>query len=111
MQSRCAKRQLSYYKIWNRIFSLKVLEGGPGWGWGGGEGGGAGWGGGNPEYPEKNPDSLPANRYYIIIRGENPASRAGLEPSPSNIGDKLAIPRARAASDPLCFIPTQLQTH
>ena len=26
LQARCAKRQLSYYRIWNQIFSLKVPE-------------------------------------------------------------------------------------
>ena len=51
------------------------------------------WGrGSKPEYPEKTPDSLPANRYHIIIRIENPASWMRIEPSPSNIGDKLAWP-------------------
>ena len=30
----------------------------------------------------------------------------GIEPSPSNIGDKLAWPRARAESDPLSYRPT-----
>ena len=38
------------------------------------------------------------------IRGENPTSRTGIEPSPfNNIGDKLAWPRARAAFDPLSY--------
>ena len=34
----------------------------------------------------------------FIIRGETPTSRTGLEPSPSNTGDKLAWPRACVAS-------------
>ena len=47
------------------------------------------WGrGSKPEYPEKTPDSLLVIRYHI--RGENPMPRMGIEPSPSNIGDKLA---------------------
>ena len=54
----------------------------------------------------KHPDSLPANRYRIV-RGENhPTTRTGIEPSPSNIGDKLGWPRARAAWDAM----TELQT-
>ena len=57
------------------------------------------------EYPEKTPDSLPANRYHIIIRGENPNCRTGIEPSSSKIVDKLAWPRALAASDPLSYRP------
>ena len=32
-------------------------------------------------------------------------SRMGIEPSPSNIGVKLAWPRARAAPDPLSYRP------
>ena len=28
-------------------------------------------GGSKPDYPEKNPDNQPENRYNIIIRGEN----------------------------------------
>ena len=49
------------------------------------------WGRGRkPEYPEKTPDSLPANRYHIlIIRGENLTSQMGIEPSPSNIEEKI----------------------
>ena len=62
------------------------------------------WGrGGKPEYPEKKPDSLPANRYHI--RGENPTSRTGIEPSPSNTGEKLIWPRVLyvpAAATPAC---------
>ena len=87
-QPLCPKRQLRYYRIWNQIFILKVPEGG----------------GSKPEYPEKSPDSLPANRYHNI-RGENPTSWTGLEPSPSNIGDRLAWPTAHTKSH-----PTQLQT-
>ena len=54
---------------------------------------------------EKKADSLPANRYHIIIRGDNPTSRTGIEPSSSNTDDKLAWPRTRAASDPLSYRP------
>ena len=67
----CAKLKLSYYRNWNQIYILKVPEGG----------------GENWSTQRKNPDSLPANWYHIIIRGENPTSHTGLEPSPSNIGD------------------------
>ena len=96
----CAKRQLSYYGIWNRIFILKVREGE----------------GANRSTRRKIPDILPANRYHIIIREKNPTSRAGIEPSPCNIGDKLAWPRARAASDPPSYSPplrtlTEKKTH
>ena len=60
--------------------------------------------GSKPEYSDKTPNSLPANRYHIIIIvGQNPTSRTGLEPSPSDIGDKFLWPRARAASDPLSY--------
>ena len=68
------KSKLSYYIIWNQIFIFAVPEGG----------------GSKPEYPEKTPDSLPVSH----IRGVNPASRTGIEPSPSDIGDKLTWPRA-----------------
>ena len=33
----------------------------------------------------------------------------GLEPSPSNIGDMLAWPRVRAASDPLSYRPSHVK--
>ena len=49
LQPRCAKRQLSCYMLWNRNYNLKVPEGGE-----------------QTEYPEKTPDSLPANRYHIL---------------------------------------------
>ena len=42
------KRQLSYYKIWNRVFILEVSEGG------------GGWGGRKPEYSEKLNPRQPA---------------------------------------------------
>ena len=52
------------------------------------------------EYPEKTPDSLPTNRYYIL-EGKIQCPRWDLlEPSPSGIGNKLAWPRACTASDP-----------
>ena len=35
----------------------------------------------------------------------------GIEPSPSNIGDKLAWPRARAVSDPLSHRPPMIKHH
>ena len=52
-----------------------------------GRGGG---GGSKPDYPEKPPDNQPENRYHIIIRGEHISPQLGIEPSPSNIGDKFA---------------------
>ena len=70
------------------------------------------WRWSKPEYPEKNPDSLPLIGItyecylllllFILEKKSNVPDLTGLEPSPaSNIGDKLAWPRARAASDPL----------
>ena len=64
------------------------------------------WGrGSKPEYPEKK-------QLVSHIRGENPTSRLGIEPSPSYIGDKLAWPRVRARYDPLSYRPphSELQT-
>ena len=84
-QPLCVKRQLSYYRIWNQFFCFEGTRGR----------------GSKPEHPEKTSDSLPAKRYHI--RGENSKSRAGIKPSPSNIGDKLAWPRACAACDPLSY--------
>ena len=46
--------------------------------------------------------------YRIYIRWENPTSWTGIEPTSSNIGDKLAWPRACAASDPLSYRPPQI---
>ena len=91
LQPRCAKRQLSYYRMWNQT----LFEGT--------------WGrGSKPEYLEKT-DSLPANQYYIFW-GENPTSWMEIEPSPSNIGDRISWARARGASDPLSYrlLPLQL---
>ena len=55
LQPRGAKRQLSYYILleWNFHFEGR---------------------GSKLEYPDKTPDSLPANRYRSHIRGENPTS-------------------------------------
>ena len=65
-----------------------------------------GWGD-KPEYPEKNPDNQPENLYYIIIRGENSQPQQGIEPAPSNIGDKFAWSE-RAGSNPLNYwLPLQ----
>ena len=50
LQPLCAKRHLSYYSIWNGIFSLKVPEGG----------------GANRSTRRKPPYSLPAIRYHIL---------------------------------------------
>jgi hypothetical protein len=62
LQPRGAKRQLSYYRIWNRF----LFEGT--------------WGrGSKPEYPEKTPDSLSANRYHIL---EEKIQRPGRESNP-----------------------------
>ena len=59
------------------------------------------WGRGcKPVQPEKTLDSLPADRYHIIIRGENITFRTGIEPSPSNIGGKLTWPSGRAEYGP-----------
>ena len=69
--------------IWNQFFILKVPEGG----------------GANRSTRRKKTNSLPTN-----IRGENPTSRMGIEPSPSSIGDKLAWPRECAASDPQSYM-------
>ena len=63
LQPRGAKRQLSYYRILESIFIFKVPEGG----------------GSKPEYPEKTPDSLPANRYHIL---EEKIQRPGRESNP-----------------------------
>ena len=55
------------------------------------------------EYPEKTTDSLPANRYHIILLK---IQRPGWELNPysrSHIGDKITWPRAHAASDPLSY--------
>ena len=49
--------------------------------------------------PRENPWQPPVSH----IRRENPTSRMGIDPSPSNICDKLAWPRAWAASDPLSY--------
>ena len=63
LQPRCVKSQLSYYRFWNQTFYFEGT-----------------WGRGiKPEYPEKTPDSLTANRYHIF-RGKNPTSRTGLKP-------------------------------
>ena len=94
LRPRCAKRQLSYYIIWN---SKNYCQG-------------TGGRGIKPEYPEKPPDSLPANRYHVLEE-ENPTFRTGIEPSPSTIGEKLAWPRAGAASDPLSHRPPQIAHH
>ena len=66
------------------------------------------WGRGikKPEYPEKNPDSLPANRYHTLEEKiQRPGRQSGIKPSPSIIGDKLAWPGARVR-----VWPTELQT-
>ena len=58
--------------------------------------------------PGENPWQ-PACKSVSHIRGEYPTSWMGLEPSPSNIGDKLAWPRARAMSHPLSLQTTASQ--
>ena len=55
----------------------------------GGRGRGRGGGTRQTGVPGENPDSLPDNRYHMFC------PTTGIEPSPSNIGDK------RAASDPV----------
>ena len=46
-------------------------------------------GGSNPEYLEKSPDNQSENRYHIY-RGKNSSPQPGIEPLPSDIGDKFA---------------------
>ena len=58
LQPLCVKRQFSYYRIWNHIL-FENTRGRVS----------------KPEYPEKTPDSLPANWYHIL--GEN-TSRMGI---------------------------------
>ena len=41
-----------------------------------------------PEYLEKTPDNQSENQYHIIC--ENSPTQQGVDPSPSNIGDKFA---------------------
>ena len=57
------KCQLSYYRIWNQIFILKVPE----------------ERGSKLECLEKTPDGLPANRYHIL---EEEIQRPGWESNP-----------------------------
>ena len=65
------------------------------------------WGrGGKTECPEKTLARLPANRYHML---EEKIQRPGR--SPANIGDKLARPRARTASDPLSYKLMHAHTH
>ena len=64
------------------------------------EGGGEGVN--KPEYPEKTPDNQPENRYHIIIRGENSPPQPGIEPSPSNHGDKC-VWTERVGCNPLNY--------
>ena len=67
------------------------------------------WGRGcKPEYPEKTPDSLPTNRYHTLARRKSNIPD-GNRTLTSNIGDKLAWPRAHAASDPLSYRPPQTE--
>ena len=81
LQLHSVKRQLSYYRIWNQIFIFKVPEGG----------------GANQSTRSKPPTACPLNGITY--------SWTGIEASPSNIGDKLPWPRARALSDPLSYRP------
>ena len=78
-----------YYRIWNHIFFLKVPEGG-----------GANW-----SARRNPPNSLPTDRYHILEE-KIQRSRRELNPHPPTlVGDKLAWPRTRAASDPLSYRP------
>ena len=83
LQPHCAKRQLSCIRIWNNIFILKVPEGG-----------------GENRSAWRKP-STACLLLHITNQGRKSTSRTGLEPSPSNVDDKLAWPRACTASDPL----------
>ena len=56
--------------------------------------------------PRENPRQ-PARWSVSHIRGDNPTSQTGIEPSPSNIGDKLAWPGTHTAFDPLSYRPPQ----
>ena len=68
----CAKRQLSYYRIWDRIIILKVPEGGAA----------------NRSTRRK----LPTSCLLIGITYPKRQSNVPIEPSPSNIGDSLTWP-------------------
>ena len=50
LQPLSTKIQLNYYKSWNHILFWRYLREGE-----------------QPEYPEKTPDSLPANWYHILL--------------------------------------------
>ena len=67
----CAKCQLSYYtyRIWNDFFIFKVPE----------------RGGSKLKYPEKTPDSLPANWYHILLEEKIQHPGWELNPHPSTV--------------------------
>ena len=130
----CAKRQFSYYIIWNPIFCWRYLREGQHTGVPGEKkpplclrigityqrrksnvldfvrsaSSAIFWRylreGEQTGVPEEK-SRQPACESVSHIRGENPTSWTGLKPSPSNVGDKLAWSRAGAASYPLSYRP------
>ena len=91
---RCAKLQLSGYRIWNRVFILKVPEGG----------------GANLRPRRKPPTACPLIGVTYQRRKSN-VPDGELNPHPPTLVISLTTwPRARAASDPLCYRPPLLNT-
>ena len=87
-QPRCAKRQLSYYRIWNQFFILKIPEGG---------------GANRSTQRTPPPDSLPANQYHIL---EEKIQSPGQELNPHPPTFVISLPgQERAAPDPLSYRP------
>ena len=92
VQPLCVKRKLSYYIIWNRHLCEGTWRRGS-----------------KPEYSEKNPASLPANRYRTLLEEkiQRPGRESNLYPPTWVISSRG---RARAASDPLGYRPPRMST-